>query len=190
MTRIRSFVPGPARSGALLATFVLALAALACDSGTQEPDAPTPAASETGAQESAAAPSGDGAGTPPAAMKREGEIDSARFPTELPEGVAAAVPGNFPSDVPLYPGSQPAQGKGVDLDGSAQSAVQLLTNDAFPDVHKFYSDQLQSKGWTIGEESENEAAATITATKDKCKAHILVTPADGGGSDIFLVTEC
>lgn len=190
MTRTRSFASRPARAGALLASFVIALAGVACDSGTQEPDAPTPTAPDAASQESAGAPSDQAAGAPPAAMKREGEIDSGRFLNELPEGVTAAVPDNFPSDIPVYPGSQPAQGKGVDLDGSAQSAVQLLTNDAYPEVHKFYSEQLQAKGWTVSEESENEAAATISATKDNCKTHILVTPVEGGGSDIFVVTEC
>ena len=199
MTRMRSiFFPSTRPSSSslgrraglpsMIATFAaLVLAVAACDSGTQEPAAPTPDAPEAAPE---SAPAEESAATPPAAAAREGDIDSARFPTELPEGVTAAVPDNFPSDVPLYPGAQPAQGKGVEIEGSPQAAVQLLTNDAYPDVHKFYTEQLQGKGWTLSEDTENEGAAVIQASKDNCKAHILVTPVEGGGSDIFIATEC
>jgi len=171
----------------LLALFALVLLAVACDSGTQEPAAPEAAAPE------AAADAGAPAATPgdvPAAAAREGEIDPARFPTELPEGATASVPDNFPGDVPIYPGSQAAQGKGIEIEGSAQSAVQFLTNDAPGDVRTFYSAELAAKGWTLDSESENEAAAMIQATKNDCKVNVLITPAEGGGSDIFVVTAC
>ena len=168
----------------LAASCAIALLALACDSGTQEPAPPTPAAPEA---------TGDAAsadGSAPAPLAREGAIDSSRFPTDLPEGVTAAVPDNFPSDVPIYPGAQAAQGKGIDVEGSPQSAVQFVTNDALPEVHKFYSEQLQSKGWTISEDNMNEGAATIQAAKGDCKTNILILPAEGGGSDIMVVSEC
>ncbi len=191
MNRIRPshFGPlfAPGKPTLLAAFFAIALLALACDSGTQEPEAPAPATPETTADAGSAA---DGSGAAPAPMAREGEIDSSRFPTELPEGVIAAVPDNFPTDVPIYPGAQAAQGKGIEVEGSPQSAVQFVTNDAYPDVHKFYSEQLQAKGWTLGEDTENEAAATVQAAKGDCKTNILITPAEGGGSDIFIVSEC
>ena len=104
--------------------------------------------------------------------------------------MSASVPDNFPTDVPVYPGAQAAQGKGVEIEGSPQSAVQFLTNDAYGDVRRFYTEQLTSKGWTIDEDSENEASATLRASKDNCKVDVLVTPAEGGGSDIFIVTAC
>ncbi|MBK7950800.1 MAG: hypothetical protein IPK00_19095 [Deltaproteobacteria bacterium] len=194
MTRIRSCFSRsntPSVTPTLMAAFAaLALAVVACDSGTQEPAAPTPDTAESAGATPEAAPADESAATAPAAAAREGDIDSARFPTELPEGVTAAVPDNFPADVPLYPGAQPAQGKGVEIEGSPQAAVQLLTNDAFPDVHKFYSEQLQSKGWTLSEDTVNEGAGLIQASKDKCKAHVLVTPVEGSGCDIYIATEC
>lgn len=196
MTRMRPFVSEsskttPWRSSLCAAALALVLVQGACDSGTQEPEAPTPdapaAATDAGA---APDPSSTPAPDAPAAVAREGAIDSARFPSELPEGVSAAVPENFPADVPLYPGAQPAQGKGVDLEGKPQAAVQLLTNDAMPDVHKFYSERLQAEGWTLSEDQSTDSAAAIQATKNDCNANILVTPVEGGGSDIFIVTGC
>ncbi len=201
MNRMRSSVLGsvfhgrthgrtPRRTGPtlLVTLFALTVLALACDSGTQEPAAPAAEATPEAAPDSAA--TGESTGGAPAAVAREGDIDSARFPTGLPEGVTAAVPENFPSDIPIYPGAQPAQGKGVEIEGSPQSAVQFLTNDALGDVHKFYTSELSSKGWTLDMDEENEGAATIQATKDNCKTNILITPAEGGGSDLFIVSEC
>ena len=197
MNRKRSSVLGstvhrPAvdlRRGAtlFLAFLALALLAVACDSGTQEPAAP-----ET-AMPDAAADAGAPAATPgdvPAAAARTGEIDPTRFPAELPEGATASVPDNFPGDVPIYPGSQAAIGKGIEIEGSPQSAVQFLTNDALGDVHTFYSNELAAKGWTLDSETENEASAVIQATKNDCKVNVLILPAESGGSDIFIVTEC
>lgn len=172
-----------------LAIFALAAAVAACDSGTQEPEAPDAAADAAATAESAPAEASEGgAAAPPVA--REGEIDSARLIQELPEGVTAAVPENFPSDVPVYPGSQPAQGKGFDRDGAANAAVQLLTNDALPDVHRYYAEQMRAQGWTIDEENQNDAVGLLRASKGDCKADILIQPAAGGGSDIYVVTGC
>ena len=171
MTRLCSSVLGSTfhrstvdrRRGAILlgALAALVLIAAGCDSGTQEPAAPAPEAAEV-APEAEAAP--DSAGDSPAPVAREGEIDSSRFPTEMPEGATAAIPDNFPTDMPVYPGAQAAQGKGVDIEGSPQSAVQLLTNDALGDVHAYYSSELAAKGWTIDSDEQNEAAATIQAS--------------------------
>ena len=176
-------------SGAILIATLLALVlfALGCDSGRQEPAAPTPAVPEAVADDEGATGSESEAAAP---VAREGGIDPSRFPTELPEGITAAVPDNFPSDVPLYPGAQAAQGKGVDMEGAPQAAVQLLTNDALGDVHKFYSEELAAKGWTFEQDTETGTSATISATKDGCQTHIMIMPAPGGGSDIYIVTGC
>lgn len=173
-------------SGAIpIATiFTIVLLALGCDSGTQEPEAPTPeAAADAGAPAESAVET-------PAPVAREGDIDASRFPTDLPEGVTAAVPEQFPSEMPVYPGAQPAQGKGVDVDGATQSAVQLLTNDALPDVRKFYSDELVAKGWTLDSEEETNASVIIKATRGSCTSNILITPSEGGGSDIYILNKC
>lgn len=165
----------------------LALAVVACDSGTQEPTAPTPAAPEAS---EAPAPADESAATPPAASAREGEIDPSRLPAELPEGVVAAVPEYFAAEMPVYPGAQPAQGRGIDHEGSLQAAVQFVTNDALPEVHKFYSEQMKSKGWTLEEDTLNDTSAVIRASTEKCKANVLLMTVEAGGSDIFVTTEC
>lgn len=163
-----------------------ALLALACDSGTQEPAPPAPepttsAAADSGSKPSAADPSADRSAAP---------IDPARIPRDLPEGVSAEIPDNFPEDLPVYPGATPAQGRGAELDGVPMSAVQLMTTDAPSRVLDYYRAELERSGWTIEESREMGDNASMTATKGDCEASVLITPASDGGSDIYLVSQC
>jgi len=146
---------------------------VACDSGTQEPAAPA---------DSVPATSDDGTGS----------LDDAAppSPTELPEGSAAAIPGEFPDEVPIYPGSLPAQGKGLVSDGVPMAAVQLKTTDSPKKVYDFYLDKLMREGWTIEEREGLEGKNAISATNGKCTATVLAAPSEDGGSSIFLLTEC
>jgi hypothetical protein len=185
MHRTRPFVLRSSRPVLAVLLGALAALALACDSGTQEPAAPTPAAPESGAPTEA-----DGEAPAAEAAPATGDIDPSRFTTDLAEGVTASIPDNFPAEVPIYPGSQPGIGRGVDIEGVATAGVQLLTNDAHADVQKFYVDHFTKEGWTLGGDAEAEAVGIIQATKGDCKASILVSPAESGGSDIYIVTEC
>ncbi len=163
--------------------------ALGCDSGTQEPDAPEAEPAEYGVVDPNAEPDQEPAKRP-SGEARTGAVDSSRFPQNLPEGVSASVPDNFPSDISIYPGSSPAQGRGVDNDGSPLSAVQLITNDAAADVYDFYVNDLRNNGWEVADGQTLGNNSSIKATKGDCTAQLLITPAEGGGSDVYLMTGC
>jgi len=167
-------------------TFSIALLAIACDSGTQGPDAPEQAADRSLSAD------GSNAGGPAddeSAMSEE-PIDPSRFPQDLPEGVEAAMPYNFPSDLPVYPGAQPAAGRGVEKDGGIQlSGVQLVTRDAPSKTRRFYERELEAKGWTIDDVREIGDNTAISASKGGMKASLLIAPSADGGSDIFVVSE-
>lgn len=158
---------------------VTGLLAVACDSGTQEPDAPTPEPLKI-----------EESGAPSAVDVGESGFPASRYPADLPEGVVAAVPDNFPEELPLYPGSAPAQGRGVDVEGVPMSALQLLTMDPPETVYEFYREKFESDGWEIEDRESFRGKNAISATNGKCKASMLVTPTEDGGSDIFLITEC
>jgi hypothetical protein len=169
----------------LIATLALtSLIAAGCDSGTQEPDAP---AAEPMKIENSAAPT---AGAESTGDSGSSEFAASRYPTELAEGVTAAVPDNFAKEFPIYPGSAPAQGRGVEVEGVPMAALQLLTMDPPEKVFGFYREQLQSSGWEIEDKEEFKGKTAISASKGKCKASMFVTPTDDGGSDIFLISEC
>ena len=161
--------------------------AVACDSGTQEPDAPTPT-NEFGATGNT--PTAQEPTTPQAQPPRDGTIAAERFPTELPEGVTAEIPYNFPASIPIYPGAQAAQGRGAEVEGAPISGVQLLSNDTPSQIFEFYEQQLQANGWTIDESKGEDMAGSIMASKDGCKAVIFVQTSPEGGSDIFVINEC
>jgi hypothetical protein len=158
---------------------LIGLLAAACDSGTQEPDAPKPEPLEVE----------DSAPTNAVDVSESG-FPASRYPTDLADGVSPSVPDNFPAELPLYPGSAPAQGRGVDVEGVPMAALQLLTMDPPETVYEFYRDRLQNDGWEIEDREEFRGKNAISASNGKCKASMFVTPTDDGGSDIFLVTEC
>lgn len=184
MHRIRSL------TSFLLVLPLLGAVALGCNTGTEEPAAPeaetdSSATGQRGAAEDAATET-DSAGMSSIAT----DIDPTRFPTSLPEGITAEVPRNYPADLPIYPNAAPSQGKGVDHEGLALAAVQLLTNDSPAEAFEFYKRELASKGWTIEKAEDMGKNSAISVNRDGCKATILITPGQDGGADIYTVTEC
>jgi len=159
--------------------------AAACDSGTQEPDAPA-APNELGAAPAAPSPMPE---APAPQAPRDGSIASERFPTDLPEGITAEIPYNFPSNIPIYPGAQAAQGGGAELEGSPVSGVQLLSNDSPSDIFAFYEDELRRNGWEITDSKNEPMASSITATNGNSKAALFIQTSPTGGSDIFIINE-
>ena len=155
------------------------LLAVACDSGTQEPEAPTPAPLKI---EDSSAANTDAAG--------EVVFPASRYPTGMAEDASASVPDTFPEELPLYPGSAPAQGRGVDIEGVPMAALQLLTMDPPNTVYDFYREKLETSGWEIEDREDFKGKNAISFSNGSCKGSMLVTPTDDGGSDIFLITEC
>lgn len=181
MDRFRMFLPVSQFALTLSLIGALGLGSLGCNTGTEEPAAPKadPASQSTGSANT----TGGADATPTA------KIDPSRFP-ELAEGVEAAVPSNYPSDLPVYPGSVPAQGRGTSGEDGEMAAVQLLTNDPPAQAFGYYRENLEAKGWAIGRIEEGESPV-ISVTKDGCKAVVMFVPSSSGtGTDIFTISSC
>jgi hypothetical protein len=148
-----------------------------CNSGTEEP-APPPVEKPTDSSTSAQVPS------------KPMEIDPSRFPAELQGEMTAEVPSNLPEGLPVYPGAAPAQGRGFERDGKDMSALQLLTNDSPGEAYDYYQSEFESNGWTIDKSQNMGAGAAISVNRGNCRAAILIAPAEGGGSDIYTMSEC
>ena len=143
----------------LIASLVMAgVFTVACDSGTQEPAAPD-------------APSESSAATP----------------TEKSADATASIPEEFPNEVPIYPGSVPAQGRGAVSDGVPMAAVQLQSSDTPEEVYDFYLEKLSRDGWTIETRADHDA---VSATNGECTAQVLAAPNEDGSTSIFIFTEC
>lgn len=157
----------------LIAALALAgVFTVACDSGTQEPAAPDQPAPLTSSDAT------------------DSQSDSALLSTDIPEGTVAAVPETFADEVPIYPGAVPALGKGAVVDGVSMAGVHLESTDAPEKVYDFYVDKLSREGWTIENPDGFAGKNAISATNGKCKALVLASPAEGGGTNLVLITEC
>lgn len=169
---------------ALLLSLVLFTSA--CDSGTEGPAAPDRGEGASSAMSTDSSPQ---ATSEPRESTGEADVDPSRFPKDLPEGIVAEIPGNFPSDLPIYPGAQPAQGRGSERDGIQYSGVQLLTSDPPGQAVDFYERELEANGWTVEEVREIGENSAITASKGGMKTQLLIAPSADGGSDIFVISE-
>lgn len=154
--------------------------ALGCNTGTEEPDAP-----ETGDRTGAT----DGGSASPRPDTPADDIDTSRF-DEVPKGAAAAIPENYPADLPIYPGAVPSVGRGTSNDGTEVAGVKMLTNDPLDKTYDYYHDELESGGWTLGP-AEDKNGKSLSVTKGDCKAIFMFVPAEsGGGTDIITVSSC
>lgn len=173
MARSRSFVSSkPAR--AFLSLAVLAIVAVGCDSGTEEPDAPTPEAVEYTAPAPAETPGSTDGGDPTAATD-----------ALVAEGFKAEIPDNFPTNVPVPESARPLMGQGGEVDGAQRSGVQLAIDQSPSEVLSFYQDELTAGGWTLADAPDN----ALTATNGGDTVMLFVVPDPAGGSTVYMITE-
>ena len=171
-SRMLSFNVSRPFAATLSLTF-LAVALTGCDSGTQEPDAPVAEATEY------SAPAADDGAEPRAAAAAADNMAA------LPEGFEAAMPSNFPSNIPVFPGATPTLGRGGNLDGSERSGVQLSADASPTEVLSYYESELASNGWTIDEST----GMSIAATNGDSEMMLFVSPSATGGSEVYMITE-
>ena len=94
---------------------------------------------------------------------------------ELPEG--------FPTDLPVFPDSQPKTSMMVGSSG----LVVLSSPASIADVVAHYREELPSQGWTVDAvtESASGTKATIRAHKDSRQTTVSINQAQGGsGTEI------
>ena len=170
-SRTKSFNVSRLFATTLSLTF-LAVALTGCDSGTQEPEAPAAEATEY------SAPAADDSVELPAAAASDD------MPA-LPKGFEAAIPSNFPSNIPVFPGAAPTLGRGGNVDGSERSGVQLKADASPTEVLSYYESELVSNGWTVDESN----GMSITASNGDSEMMLFVSPSATGGSEVYVITE-
>lgn len=180
---------GPLFQRLFAMALALSLVALvACDSGTPEPKAPAPSDSEYGALQTDAPPKSESAAQ--IEVPRDGSISPDRFMDDLPQGITAEIPANFPAGLPVYPGAQPAQGRGVELeDGVGMGGVHLLSNDSPAEIYAFYERELASNGWTITQTRSDSSVGAFTLERGGETVELFFMTSPLGGTDIFSVFE-
>jgi len=82
-----------------------------------------------------------------------------------------ALPHDFPSDVPLYPGATLTLA--VTIDDLLQ--VTLHTADDLPEVVKFYREQLEAADWKIEAQLDVKKGDMLSADKEDRTCSVLLT---------------
>jgi hypothetical protein len=141
--------------------------ALGCGGESETPPPPAPAPAATGANPAAA---------PSAAAAPQAVFEDV-WVTELP--------GNFPEDVPLYPGAEVVKARPT---SEAGISVGWSTGDDMVKVASYYADQLAAKGWATNRVDAPEGIV-VFADKGKRSATLGVTPAEGKTAIDLLVVE-
>ena len=118
-----------------------------------------------------------------------GSKSSNRLDVELPGGVrmtadeeGISLPDDFPSDVPIYPGSKATALLGGKDQGQQISMVSFEANASINEVTTFYEEKLEEHGWTIAGNVKTADGALLTASKDN-KLSMTLTVAKGENKD-------
>jgi hypothetical protein len=151
---------GRGRAVAALAAALLAAPWLGCGDSEPEPAPQTPPAAQTPAPAS-----------PPAPSQPVDPIGELKQGTEgLPEG--------FPSDLPLYPGSEPSRWLAAPGPGS----MVIFDVSAEPQaVFDHFKQELPTSGWEVAQASQaNPQHWSVIASKAGRNARISIAPSKGG----------
>ncbi len=108
----------------------------------------------------------------------DANIDKDNFEIKGKDGsfsTSKKLPDNFPSDVPVYPGSQVESSlKATGNDQVSESVtVSLSTSDSYEKVVNFYKSQLPTNGWNVT--ATYEAGDSFTTTGEKGNRSLYVT---------------
>lgn len=121
----------------------------------------------------------------------DGENDSGRFELSGKDGTVrvatgkeAALPDDFPKDVPLFPGFKPDMVQS--LPGGTISVAGAVPV-SIPSVKSFYDQAAKREGWTETESIAQEHVASLSYTKEERVLQVTAIP-DISGTMVSLTT--
>jgi hypothetical protein len=165
-------IPSLALTALLSASVALCAGVLACggdDTPTEPEAAPAAPAAEANA---------------PRKEKKKAEQAEAPVLDEtglsMSMGDEAAIPEDFPQDIPLYPGARPTATMSEDGEGTL---VTFDIDDGPEKVYDFYQQKLADGGWEIASSASMGGQWMISALKGERAAHISIA-GEGSGSQV------
>ncbi len=91
-----------------------------------------------------------------------------------------AVPADWPTDVPAYPGAVVQYSASVNsADGKKGSALILMTLDDVQKVSDYYKDELASQGWASAQVMQAGGTTIMSMTKDDRTLSLAIAGSDG-----------
>jgi hypothetical protein len=95
-------------------------------------------------------------------------------------GEGAAIPEDFPSDVPIYPGARPT----ATMSEAGEGTLVTFDIDDGPEkVYDFYQQKFSDGGWEIASSASMGGQWMISALKDQRAAHVSIA-GDGSGTQL------
>jgi hypothetical protein len=89
------------------------------------------------------------------------------------------VPSDWPSDAPAYPGATVSfSAKKNPTDGSAGTALSLVTDDTTAEVVDFYTNALKNNGWAVQGTMNAGPTTIMAATKGTRNISIMIAAAN------------
>jgi hypothetical protein len=156
----------------ILSVVALSLAVLGVACGGDAP--PSDASRAAHGQAAPGPPSQNTASAPP------GETAA----NTAPSGTTAAVPGDFPKDLPIYPRASVTSANAT----FGTTAIALSSRDGVDDVSKFYQDAFKKNGWDVLPPSEMGGYTVLTATKEKRQSSITISKDPQGSDTVIRIT--
>ena len=157
-----------ARAGLLVCAIALGSIAVAC--GNEEPGAPEPAASP-------AEPTQPAPESAPSAAATPGPAEAGDPDPTLTED---ALPEDFPSDVPIYPGAK--IGPSISMPGEGVFAT-FQTDDAVDAILTHYRSELAKNGWSVVDTAEGDG---LEGTKGGRSVDLRARPSEGNHTEIAI----
>ena len=129
---------------------------------------------------------GDDGGTQEAAPSEAKPAKAAKAKEETPDVkiTDSGVPGDFPSDVPIYPGAEPQRSLGIP--GGPMIAAFSSDDDA-ETILTYYVNELPGAGWTVTEEGKGPGA--LRASKANRSLNIRADGKPSGATTIAIVVN-
>ncbi len=90
------------------------------------------------------------------------------------------MPKDWPSDGPVYPGSEVQYSASVNpTNGKPGKALVLMTKDAPDVVNAYYKAELEKQGWTISNTAQVAGGMMMAGTKDNRVFSVMIAATDG-----------
>jgi len=157
----------------VLRSWVLGLAALSLVACGGQEEKPAPAPSATQSARPSPAPQTDSS----VAQGDDRALPDAEGPPSQQLRRKIALPADYPSDAPIYPGSEPSQ---VTRKGARRMVVMFGSSDSPDQVMDYLEGDLPGKGWSVSGRHDLPTGKLIQATKGDRLVSVLLSRVDEG----------
>ena len=107
-------------------------------------------------------------------LLRGTDADGVEFEASI--GLNAAIPKNFPSDVPIIPGAEPMAALSA---GDSGTVLTLKSAEDQAKIREYYLSELPKNGWTILSERSFGGQLMIDASQGTRRASVTIAGTSG-----------